>query len=167
MPMLRLCLPLILLLMAFPAVAGTLPMPEGPVILEVSGDIANTNVGDEAHFDYAMLSDLGMHEVVTHTPWTQGVSRFEGPLARDLLDAVGAQGDDLTVTGLDGYVAEVPASDFRKHDVILALKRDGERIPIRERGPIFVLYPFDQKPELVTERIRFRSLWQVASILVE
>lgn len=146
---------------------SALPIPQGPVMLEVTGDITRTNVGNAAHFDYAMLSALGMQEVVTSTPWTEGVSRFEGPLGRDLLDAVGAQGDLLKVKALNEFVAEVPARDFQEHDVILAFKRDGKRMPVRDFGPIFVLYPFDKNPELLNEKFRFRSVWQVASIRVE
>jgi hypothetical protein len=144
-----------------------LSSPQGPVLLKVSGDITQTNHGDEAHFDYAMLAALGLHEVATHTPWTEGLIRFEGPLGRDLLKMIGAQGRKLMVKGLDGYIAEVPASDFYQHDVILALKKNGERLRVRDRGPIIIVYPFDQKPELLTEQIRFRSVWQVASIHVE
>jgi hypothetical protein len=143
-----------------------LPQPQGPVLLKVSGSISQTNHGDEAHFDYAMLTALGMHEIVTHTPWTEGLVRFEGPSGRNLLKAVDAHGSQLMVQALDGYVAEVPVSDFYQHDVILALKKNGERLRVRDRGPIIIVYPFDQKPELLTEQIRFRSVWQVASIHV-
>ncbi|MEC9482246.1 MAG: oxidoreductase [Halomonas sp.] len=147
--------------------AGGLPVPTGPVLLVVSGDLAHTNIGDEAHFDYAMLTDLGMQEIRTHTPWTEGLSRFEGPLGRDLLAAVGARGDNLKVKALNEFVADVPVADFREHDVILALKRDGQRMPVRDFGPMFVLYPFDQNPDLLNEKYRFRSVWQVANIHVE
>ncbi len=147
--------------------ADTLPMPEGQVILKVSGAISHTNVADEAHFDHAMLAALGMHEVETHTPWTEGESRFAGPLGRDLLDAVGAQGNLLKVKALNEFVADVPVEDLRNHDVILAVERDGERMPVRDFGPIFVLYPFDQNPKLLNETYRFRSVWQVKSIRVE
>ncbi|SFH19716.1 molybdopterin-dependent oxidoreductase [Modicisalibacter xianhensis] len=147
--------------------ADTLPMPEGQVILKVSGAISHTNVADEAHFDYTMLAALGMHDVETHTPWTEGESRFTGPLGRDLLDAVGAQGNLLKVKALNEFVADVPVEDLRNHDVILAVEKDGERMPVRDFGPIFVLYPFDQNPKLLNETYRFRSVWQVKSIRVE
>ncbi|MFC3291876.1 oxidoreductase [Modicisalibacter luteus] len=147
--------------------ADTLPMPEGQAVLKVTGKITQTNVGDEAHFDYAMLEALGMHVIETHTPWTEGMSRFAGPLGRDLLDAVGAQGDLLKVKALNEFVADVPIADLRSHDVILAVERDGERMPVRDFGPIFVLYPFDENPDLLNETYRFRSVWQVSSIRVE
>lgn len=147
--------------------ATSLPQPKGRVLLTVSGNITRTNVGNEAQFDAAMLHDLGMHTVATHTPWTDGVSRFAGPRGRDVLDAVGAKGAVLRVKALNDYVAELPASDFYDYDVLLALERDGKPMSVRSFGPIFVLYPFDEKPELQTEKIRFRSVWQVDRIEVE
>ncbi|WP_244613288.1 putative pterin-binding protein [Modicisalibacter radicis] len=141
-----------------------LPLPEGRVILSVTGKLSHTNVGDAAHFDAAMLEALGMHTVSTQTPWTEGVSQFSGPLGRDLLEAVGASGDTLVIKALNDYIAEIPASDFIANDVILAMRRDGERLTVRDFGPIFVLYPFDERPELQTEKIRFRSVWQVSGI---
>lgn len=146
---------------------GDLPQPKGPVVLTISGDITHTNVGDEAHFDYDMLVDLGLTETVTGTPWTTGQSSFEGPLGRVLLASVGATGQLLKVKALNNFVADVPVSDFYDHDVILAIKRDGEPMPVRDFGPIFVLYPWDEHPELLTETIRFRSVWQVANINVQ
>ncbi len=155
----------LLLLMPMMLWADTqLPRPEGRVIVSVTGKLSHTNAGDAAHFDAAMLEALGMRSVATHTPWTEGVAQFSGPLGRDLLDAVGARGDTLVIKALNDYIAEIPVSDFINNDVILALKRDGERLTVRDFGPIFILYPFDEHPELQTEKIRFRSVWQVASI---
>ncbi|MDW5377876.1 molybdopterin-dependent oxidoreductase [Halomonas sp. HP20-15] len=158
------------LLLAMPTMLwadAQLPLPEGQVILSVTGKLSHTNVGEAAHFDAEMLKALGMHTVATHTPWTEGVSQFSGPLGRDLLEAVGASGDTLIIKALNDYVAEIPVSDFIAHDVILAIMRNGERLTVRDFGPIFILYPFDEDPALQTEKIRFRSVWQVASIEIQ
>ncbi|GEK47582.1 molybdopterin-dependent oxidoreductase [Bisbaumannia pacifica] len=148
------------------AAAHELRDPEGPVLLIVSGDITHTNRGNEAHFDRRMLEALPWRSIETTTPWTDGVSRYRGPLARALLEAVGARGDSLEVTALNNFMAEIPVSDFRRHDVILAMERDGDPMRIRDYGPLFVLYPFDQHPELRNETIRFRSVWQVHQVTV-
>lgn len=149
------------------ALAHELGPPEEAVLLVVSGNITHTNVGDEAHFDRRMLEALPWQSIETSTPWTNGVSRYRGPLARALLTAVGAQGETLKVSALNNFMAEIPVSDFQRHDVILAMERDGERMPIRDYGPIFVLYPFDENPALRNETIRFRSVWQVHRVVVE
>ncbi|MDI5892860.1 molybdopterin-dependent oxidoreductase [Halomonas rhizosphaerae] len=163
--------PLVLLLLALVpfsiALASPLPTPKGTVLLTLSGDIANANVGDEAHFDRAMLQALPTRVIETHTPWHRDRGRYEGPLVRALLEAVGADDvEQVRIRALNHYEAEVPVSDFRRHDVILAMTRDGESLTIREYGPLFVLYPFDEHPELLTEAIRFRSVWHVEQIIV-
>nr|NQY44973.1 oxidoreductase [Chromohalobacter sp.] len=149
------------------AQASSLPTPRGEVMLTVSGDIVRTNGDGVARFDRAMLRGLPQGTIVTHTPWTEGVSRFEGPLLSGLVDAVGGQGDSLHVVALNDFAADVPLSEARDYGVILAMRRDGEPMPVREYGPLFVLYPFDDHPELQTEAVRFRSVWQVSRIVVE
>ncbi|WP_168011873.1 molybdopterin-dependent oxidoreductase [Halomonas salinarum] len=151
-----------------PAHAGSLslPQPTGNVLLEVSGDIRYTNAGDKARFDRKMLHTLPTHVLTTHTPWTDGKRQFRGPLIRDVLSRVGADGDELRVEAMNGYIGLIPISDVVDYDVILAMSMDGKPLVIRNFGPLFVLYPFDENPDLNTEDIRYRSVWQVAKIHV-
>ncbi|CEP37303.1 MULTISPECIES: molybdopterin-dependent oxidoreductase [Halomonadaceae] len=147
--------------------AIALEAPEGPVMLVVSGKVGQPNVGDEAHFDKAMLEALGQHETVTRTPWHDGLMRFSGPLGRAILEAAGAEGANVRVIALNEYAATVPLSDFEHYDVILAMQANGEVLRIRDQGPLFVIYPFDKHPELLNEEIFSRSVWQVARIDIE
>ncbi|WP_338017226.1 molybdopterin-dependent oxidoreductase [Vreelandella alkaliphila] len=143
-----------------------LETPEGPVILKVNGKIAHTNIAQEARFDREMLTALPQHAFETGTPWTDGCSHYSGPLMRTLLKHLGYTGDVVHVTALNGYEAEIPISDFYDYDVILALERNEQQIPIREYGPLWVLYPFSQDEALLSEKMRFRSVWQVMQINV-
>lgn len=136
----------------------------GPAMLTISGAITRTNVDDTAQFDMAMLQALPQYSFKTTTPWTEGVSRYSGPLMRTLLEHVEAQGDTVHVSALNGFEADLPLSDFTDYDVILALKRDAKAIPIREYGPSWILYPFDQDAALLSEKMRVRAVWQVMSI---
>jgi hypothetical protein len=156
----------VVMLPAF-AMAGDLPSPKGPVVLTVSGRIANTNAGKSAEFDMAMLEALPGRTAKVNTPWAEGVNAFQGPLTRAVLEAVGAAGTKLKVTALNDYSAEVPAEDFIKFDVILALKKNDAYLPVRNQGPIFVIYPFDLNPGLYNEVYFSRSVWQVKSIEVQ
>lgn len=143
-----------------------LPPPGGEVLLRLEGDIARPNVGDALHLDRSQLMALPSRVIETHIPWAEGVFRFEGPLMRAVLAAAGVEAEHVRVHALNDYVAEIPVSDFQDYDVILALERDGEPIAVRDLGPLMVLYPFDEHPELRNERIRFRSVWHVARIHV-
>lgn len=114
-----------------------------------------------------MLEGLAQRTTQTSTPWHDGVVRFEGPLGRAILDAVGAEGEQMRVIALNDYSSMVPASDFYEHDVILAMSADGQPLRIRDHGPLFIIYPFDENPALLNEEVLTRSVWQVKQIDVE
>lgn len=154
----------LVLSLSAPVLAGSLAAPTGPVVLEVSGAIANTTDGNVASFDVAMLDGLASAETVTRTPWYDGAKTFSGPLGSAVLDAVGATGTTMIVTAINDYVTEIPVSDFRDYPVLLATRLDGQLMSVREKGPIFVIYPFDAAPELNNETYYGRSAWQVKSI---
>lgn len=146
----------------FPAVAGELGTPSGPVILEIRGNIAATNKGDAAVFDLAMLEKLGLTTIRTSTVWTDGKMVFEGVLARDVLTAVGAAGTKTVMArALNEYAIDIPAADFFKHDVILATRMNGQILTARDKGPLWIVYPRDDKTELQDERIDQRWAWQL------
>jgi len=148
------------------AQAAGLAAPTGEVVLTVSGKIAATNAGESAAYDLAMLEALPGRATVTETPWTKGTVKFEGPLGAALLDQLGASGSTLKIVALNDYVVEVPIEDFRTWPVILATRKDGKAMPVRDKGPIFVIYPFDLDRSLYNEKIFSRSAWQVKSIEV-
>jgi hypothetical protein len=56
--------------------------------------------------------------------------------------------------------------DIKDYPVILATRVDGEELSVRDKGPLFVIYPFDEHPDLYNEVIFSRSVWQVASLTV-
>lgn len=147
--------------------AAPLEAPKGPVVLTVTGEITQAGPDGKAVFDMAMLEKLPGRVTTTVTPWTKGETKFEGPLAKAVLEAVGAKGKTLVVTALNDYSVEIPVEDFVKWPVILATKMDGARMSVREKGPIFVIYPFDLDKSLYNEKYFSRSVWQVKSIVVK
>lgn len=149
------------------AVAGSLNKPADKPILVISGAIENTNDGDKAVFDRKMLEDIGMQSVATTNPWYAGKTVFEGVSLDKLLQTVGADGSSVTVVALNDYVTTIPIDDFKKFNVILAMKRDGADMRVRDKGPLFIIYPYDSNPELQTQTYYTRSAWQVAKIIVE
>ncbi len=145
--------------------AFALDAPKGPVILTVKGAISKTNAGDTAQFDLAMLEALAGRKATMETPWTDGKVTFEGPLLSALLDAVGSTGSLLSVKALNDYAAEVPAEDA-KLATMLATRMDGKLMSIRDKGPLMVVYPFDQNSDLYNEKYFSRSVWQIKEIEV-
>lgn len=145
--------------------AWALDPPTGPVVLTVKGAISNTNAGDTAQFDLAMLEALKGRKGSMETPWTEGTVTFEGPLLREVLAAAGAEGSSLKVRALNDYAADVPAADADL-DTILATKLDGKPMSVRDKGPLMLVYPFDLDAGLYNEKYFSRSVWQIKEIEV-
>jgi|SRR5690554_98719 len=146
--------------------AAPFSAPQDEVLLKITGNITISNSGAELHLDREQLMAIDPRIVETRTPWTDGVSRFDGPLLRSVLEAAGAQGDRIRVQALNDYTVEIPLSDLQRYDVILALEQDGVPLEVRELGPVFVLYPFDEYPELFNKAVRHRSVWHVIAVEV-
>lgn len=146
------------------AMAASLPRPTGKVILKVTGDVANRNAPDGAEFDLRMLDELGIVDVVTHTPWTKGERRFSGVLVSRLLDAVGAGGETVKAVALNDYSIDIPSSDFAAYGAVVATRLDGKPLRVRDKGPLWVVYPWSQHPEIDNVQYHGRSIWQVKQL---
>lgn len=149
-----------------PAVAVELALPTGAEILEVNGSITSANVDGKAIFDLEMLDSLPQRVTKATTPWYTGEHEFSGVIISDLLDYLGASGENVTFTALNDYASEIPMAELKDMPVILATRVDGEELSVRDKGPLFVIYPFDLDSTLYNEVIFGRSVWQVASVTV-
>ncbi|VAW14879.1 hypothetical protein MNBD_ALPHA09-1372 [hydrothermal vent metagenome] len=112
-------------------------------VLRIAGKITEVNTGEGAEFDLERLEKLGVTSFTTMTPWFDKPITFEGVLVRKVLAAVGARGRQIVAVGLNDYRSTLPVEDFENYDVILAYKREGSHMNIRDKGPLFIVYPFD------------------------
>ena len=162
--MLKCLLALCLTCGAFSANADHLSAPMGDVILTVKGQMTQSNIPGGAAFDLDMLKKIGMVTFSTSTPWTKGVQTFTGVPLNQLLIHTGAAPTRLKVAAINEYQVEVPASDAVDGGPILAWEQSGKLLSAREKGPLWLIYPFDQKSEYRTEEIHSRAVWQVVQI---
>ena len=91
---------------------------------------------------------------------------FEGVLARDLLSDTGAEGSVIDAIALNDYTVSIPVMDFDAYGVILAYRKDGENLTVRDRGPLWVIYPWSDQSDLQNELYYSRSIWQLRAIEV-
>ncbi|HEX2137563.1 MAG TPA: molybdopterin-dependent oxidoreductase [Microvirga sp.] len=143
-----------------------MPAPQGRVILQMKGHVERTNAGDRVELDLAMLEAIGVSKLQTTTAWTDGQPTFEGVLLRDLLKHVGAAGKTVTAVAINDYKVEIPAADFDKYPVILAYKMNGELLKVRDKGPLWIVYPQDEFPELKNKATQTKWVWQVKELRV-
>ncbi|WP_206453548.1 oxidoreductase [Aurantimonas marina] len=149
------------------AYAEGLQSPAGKPILTVSGKIEVTNAGDSAEFDREMLEALGTVTFETMTPWYDNPVKFEGVRLDKLMTLLGARGTRVKAVALNDYSTEIPIEDFARHGTIIALKRDSEYMPVRDKGPLFIVYPYDSDVALQSQTFYGRSAWQLSKLIVE
>lgn len=149
----------------FPAFALT--AASGKVILTVSGQVAATNSPAGAEFDKAMLEGLPQQTFTTKTPWDKDPVTFKGPLLRDVLAAAKATGRQIKALALNDYQTAIPLDDANAYGMIVAMEINGQAISVRTKGPLFIVYPFDAKPELQSTLYYERSAWQLRHLRVE
>jgi hypothetical protein len=148
---------------AMPADAP-LDTPAGPVVLTLGGALRNANRDGRAAFDMAMLEKLPQVSFSTQTPWYPRPRKFTGPLLRDVLAAAGAQGRSIEARALNDYRVSLPVEDSRRYDVIVARLLDDKPMAVRDKGPLFLIYPFDRAPELRNSVYYGRSAWQLTHL---
>lgn len=147
--------------------AWALDPPKQRPVLTVTGNIQHTNRDGRALFDMAMLEALPQSTFTTMTPWEKEPITFSGPLLRDVLAAVGAQGKELRAVALNDYRVAIPASDSTQFGVIVATRIAGKPISVRAKGPLFIVYPFDSDRKLQTNAYYERSIWQLTALEVQ
>lgn len=151
---------------AWPAVAQDIPAPTGDVILTISGEIDVTNVGETLQFDHATFDALADSEFETSTTWTDGIHRFRGLSLSTLTDLLALSDGTFLATAINDYAVEIPVSDARPGGPIIAYQIDGNVMSVREKGPLWIVYPYDSSPDYRTAVIHARSIWQLDRLVV-
>lgn len=144
-----------------------LDAPTTRPILTVSGKIGVKNAGETARFDMKMIEALPQHSFTTSTPWFEKPVKFTGPLLADVLAAVQASGTTLSAVAINDYKINIPMSDVQKYKVIVARLLNDKPMPVREKGPLFVVFPFDSAAELRNSTYYERSIWQLKALDIQ
>jgi hypothetical protein len=143
---------------------GDLAKPTGEVVLTVTGDIGLSNQGDSAVFDIELLQTLGEVTFATGTPWTDGVHEYTGVPLQALIEALGVTEGSIKATAINDYATEIPLTDAVEGGPILAYLQNGKPMSIREKGPLWLIYPYDLNEAYQADVIFARSIWQLQRI---
>jgi len=151
---------------AVPAQADEIPLPVGKVILEITGNIERFNDGDTLKIDLQMLEALPQTTILTDSPWTDEPTKFTGVRISELLDYIGAKSHNFRAIASDQYWNDLQEMDFDNIPAVLAYKRDDAYMRVRDLGPLWIMFPFDEFPELDSEKYKRACVWQLIGIEV-
>ncbi len=135
--------------------------------LQIDGAIRAPDGSQVIQLDGATIRALPQRNVTTRTPWHDGAVTFSGPRLWDLLEPLKPAGKTLHITALNDYSVDIPLSDLPRYQPLLAWQLNGKALTVRNKGPLFLIYPFDAYPELHNQLHYGRSIWQIKRITVE
>lgn len=119
----------------------------------------------EVRLGEADLLALPQVTVRTSTEFTDGVVEFTGPLARDVLAQIAAgTAKTAHMVAANQYAVDIPTGDFAAYDVIFAMQANGQRLSLRDKGPLWVIYPLDDHKELQDPLYNIRLIWQLTEV---
>lgn len=145
----------------------------GPALLTVTGAVRPNRggldpVADQmmfkqklafarAHaFDYAALLALPAHTIHPTVEYDGKVHALRGPALETVLQAAGAEGEELVLRAVDGYAVTLTRAQARARDFIVATSMDGKPMALGGLGPLWAVCDADRVPELAARPLAER-----------
>ncbi|MEX2366227.1 MAG: molybdopterin-dependent oxidoreductase [Pseudohongiellaceae bacterium] len=124
--------------------------------------------GPDGEFSFSQQDILAMsdQEVITETPWTDGTMTFRGASLAAVLSEVGIEQGWVNARGLNNYAVNLPIEQVFAAKAFLAVHMNGELMRIKDKGPFWIIFPWDEHPDLLTREIRSWSVWQLQALSV-
>jgi hypothetical protein len=134
-------------------------------ILRVGGAAFGTKA--PLAFDLEALDALPQTRFRTTTPWHQGIVEFSGVALKDLVAFAGIEARQLQLIALNDYAVDADLAELIAADALLATRQNGQPLPVTDKGPVFVVFPFDERSELKHQTFYSRAVWQLTEIVLQ
>jgi hypothetical protein len=143
-----------------------IPAPTNEIVLNVSGQISGTNVGNALAFDMKTLEKLRLVKYEVDDPWLKEKVTYSGVLLSDLLEVAGAPDTvtEVIAFALDGYAAPIPVSEIESWPVLVATQSNGAHMTIETSGPTRIIFPYDLHDDVTAARNM--SVWNLERLEV-
>lgn len=148
---------------AIAAQADIVAAKEEP-ILTIDGAVSQSDGFD---LDLASLQQFEPTTFKTTTIWTEGELTFTGVPLKALIEAAGATGTTVVAEALNGYAVEIPVSELADSAPIIAYYINGEVFSRRDKGPLWVVFPWDLEEKYKSETAYSYSIWQLRRLTIK
>jgi len=144
------------------AVFALAALPFGALAQDIVLTVAHG--GETTELDMPALKSMEAREFETTTIWTEGPQTFTGVPLAVLLAELGVTEGTIKATAINDYAVEIPVEDAVEGGPIIAYLLNGDPMSVRDKGPLWVVYPYDSNAAYQTEVIYSRSIWQLDRI---
>ena len=153
----------LLLILSFVVLCFPINSNAEETILTISGKTDKTSTSS-LEMTLSEFEAIDKSIIKTKTPWHKEKTTFSGVSGKALLEYLGAKATSVDAIALNDYKVSIPVSDLSGSGLIFATRKDDVPMSVREKGPIFVIYPFDANESLKNEVIYGRSIWQIKTL---
>lgn len=118
------------------------------------------------HFSDADLAAMPTVSFRTGSIWTEGIHEFAGPSLATVLEAAGLSTGvrEIRLTALNDYSVKLSVARIGPEVPIVANRIDGAPFGVREKGPLWLVFPYDSAPRYRAESVYAVSVWQLRHI---
>lgn len=139
------------------------------VFLHVTGAAAegviltlqDSKSGQSTTFTDADLTALPQESFETETIWTEGVVTFSGPSLKSVIDHAGVAPGDVELYAINDYNVVLPIEKIEDGAPIVANRINGAPFSVRDKGPLWIVFPYDDESQYDTEEYFALSVWQL------
>lgn len=153
--------------------SNALEEPACEVLLTIDGNIPISNAVENdkpvALFDLKLLKSLNPTTFKTSSPWSEKASEFTGVRLDELLAAVGVDHENTIVraAAANDYWFDLENLNLDQYPIMVAYEKDSKPLSVRERGPLWIVFPWDMYPSLLNEKNKASSVWQLLTLTVQ
>lgn len=137
---------------------------QNELVLEVSVPATEERTALVFGVTMAMLKALPETVYKTSTVWTEGLNEFKGARLVDLLAAIDARPKSVIAWAINGYMAEFDPTQEGWNEALIAYSVNGKPMQVREKGPLWIVFPYDDSPKFRSDYIYSHSVWQLNHI---
>jgi hypothetical protein len=125
-----------------------------------------TGLADGAELQLTLddLREMGATDLQTGTPWSEGVSTFTGVTGRRFVEALQAGGTEVAADAINNYHIAIPFDVFASDELLIAFARDGQPMSVREKGPLWIIFPYDSDPIYHSDTYKAYSIWSLTRL---
>lgn len=142
------------------AMSGLIAQAGGEPLLSVAN-----GSGPRVELTRQDLEALPQSQITTRTDFTDGRPTFSGPRVSEVLALVEPDGATrVRMIAANDYSVSIPVRDIMFYQPIFAMRQDGRKLSLRDKGPIWLMYPVDAHPELQTADFNANLIWQLVRV---
>lgn len=115
-------------------------------------------------FSAEELLNIAPAALTTITPWDDEASTFEGIYLSELITTLDIDTDQLTAVALNNYRINLDLAGAIEAGAFIAAQRDGKAMPVRQKGPFWIIFPWSDGAELSDPQLASWAIWQLKTL---